>query len=265
MSSVVTVLEKFNKQMRADIKAGKVWRYYNSKVSGTFDAAEKNSNFRANCATIANWALRKLGVFKRGNYFWGRLGGTIACDDATLAILKKYCRLIHVNGKKTVGKLIKDGTLQSGDIVTYMDIQHTNIYAGDNHWYDAGHAYCTETGEGARFRTWYGVTVYSDQRVAYIIRYKEPKRTTYRVQVGAYKTKEAADKRAAAVTKKTKGIIHEGKKIKDGYPCFVEGTDWWRTFCGSFEDRNNAVIRQDELATVGLKKDKDTIIVEVKK
>ena len=266
--TIIDCMKIFQKQMRADIKAGKVWRYYNSHTSGSFDAAERDQNLRANCATIANWALRKLKVFKAGNYFWGRLGGTLACSDVTLAVLKANCRLIHVNGKKTVGQLIKDGTLQAGDIVTYMDIQHTNVYAGDGKWYDAGHAYCKESGEGAKFITWHGKTVYSDQRVAYIIRYKgnatpEPKKqTVYRVQVGAYKTKASADKRAAAVTKKTKGIIHEGKKIKDGYPCFVEGTDWWRTFCGSFEDRNNAVIRQEELATVGLKKDKDTIIVE---
>lgn len=266
--TIIDCMKIFQKQLKADIKAGKIWRYFNSKVSGTFDAAEKNDNLRANCATIANWALRKLKVFKAGNYFWGRLGGTLACDDATLKILTETCEVIHIGGKKTVGQLIKNGTLRAGDIVTYVDIQHTNIYAGDDHWYDAGHAYCTESGEGAKFRTWYGPTLYSDQKVAYIIRYKgnaepEPaKKTVYRVQVGAYKTKAAADKRAAAVTKKTKGIIHEGKKVKDGYPCFVEGSDWWRTFCGSFEDRNNAVIRQEELATVGLKKDKDTIIVE---
>lgn len=240
MSSVVTVLEKFNKQMRADIKAGKVWRYYNSKVSGTFDAAEKNSNFRANCATIANWALRKLGVFKRGNYFWGRLGGTIACDDATLAILKKYCRLVHVNGKKTVGKLIKEGTLQPGDIVTYMDIQHTNVYAGDGWWYDAGHAYCKESGEGAKFITWHGKTVYSDQRVAYIIRYKESKKTTYRVQVGAYSEKANADAKVKEVADKS------------GFPCFEEQTDMIRVYCGSFEKKANATARIKDLSKAGI-------------
>lgn len=246
--TIIDCMKIFQKQMRADIKAGKVWRYYNSKVSGTFDAAEKNENLRANCATIANWCLRKLKVFKAGNYFWGRLGGTLACSDATLAILKKTCKLIHVNGKKTVGQLIKDGTLQPGDIVTYMDIQHTNIYAGDNHWYDAGHAYCTETGEGARFRTWYGVTVYSDQRVAYIIRYKEPKKTTYRVQVGAYNKKANADKRVAEVAQKS------------GFPCFQEQTDIIRVYCGSFEKKSNATARVKDLKKAGID---EAFIVEV--
>ena len=255
--TIIDCMKIFQKQMREDIKSGKVWRYYNSKVSGTFDAAEKNENLRANCATIANWCLRKLKVFKRGNYFWGRLGGTLACTDATLAVLKANCRLIHVNGKKTVGQLIKDGTLQAGDIVTYMDIQHTNVYAGDGWWYDAGHAYCksSETGEGAKFRTWYGETVYSDQRVAYIIRYKgnatpEPKKqTVYRVQVGAYNKKTNADKRVAEVAQKS------------GFPCFQEQTDMIRVYCGSFESQTNAKARVKDLKKAGIK---EAIIVEVK-
>jgi hypothetical protein len=233
-------MKQFQKQMRADIKAGKIWRYYNSHTSGTFDAAERDANYRANCATIANWCLRKLKVFKAGNYVWGRLGCTLACDDATLTVLKKKCKLIHVNGKKNVGQLIKDGTLEPGDIVTYVDIQHTNIYAGNNHWYDAGHAYCTETGEGARFRTWYGVTVYSDQRVAYIIRYKEPEKTTYRVQVGAYTDKVNADAKVKEVADKS------------GFPCFEEQTDMIRVYCGSFEKKANATARIKDLSKAGI-------------
>ena len=259
MSTVLTVMEKFQKQMRADIKAGKVWRYYNSKVSGTFDAAEKNANYRANCATIANWCFRKLKVFKSGNYFWGKLGGTLICSEATLKVLKANCKLIHVNGKKTVSKLIEDGTLRAGDIVTYVDLQHTNIYAGGNTWYDAGHAYCKESGEGAKFITWCGGTVYGDQKVAYIIRYNgnaepEPAPTPsviYRVQVGAYEKKGRATDCASTTEKRS------------GYKCFTEkaADGLYHVYCGSFEDKTNAWQRKDALEKIAI----PAIIKEVTK
>ena len=41
-------------------------------------------------------------------------------------------------GNKTASALIKSGKLQAGDIIAWYNMQHTNIYAGDNKWYDAG-------------------------------------------------------------------------------------------------------------------------------
>ena len=240
MSSVLKILEKYQKQLVSDLMLDRIWRYYNSNVSGTFAAALKNNNRRANCATIANWVLRELKVFKSGMYFWGRLGGTLACSEQTMKALTTYCKVIHVNGKKTVQKALKDGTLQPGDIVTYVDIQHTNIYAGDGRWYDAGHAYCKESGEGAKFISWYGKTLYYDQKIAYIIRYKEPKQTIYRVQVGAYTDKANADLKAEEVTKKS------------GFPCFEEKTDMIRVYCGSFTEKANAKKRMQKLTSAGI-------------
>lgn len=236
--TVVTCCQKYDKQVKADAKTNNPWRYYNSQTSGTFNAAVKNNNHRANCATIANWALRDLKVFVAGNYIWGRVDGKLMCSDETMAALKKHCKVIHVNGKKTIAQAIKDNTLQAGDIVTYQNIQHTNIYAGNNRWYDAGHAYAKGSGDGAILPNFYGKTVYGDQKIAYIIRYKgnatsEPqkqKKKIFRVQFLAPKTQLTAE-RYVKKCKKKLGLDAFYEKMNDGlYHCF----------CGSFEDFNKA-------------------------
>jgi len=255
VKTIIDCMKIYQSSLIADLKNGIIWIYSNHGVSGTFELAEKNKNFKANCATIANWAFRKLGVFKKGNYFWGKQGGTLVCSDATMKVLKANCKIIHVNGKKTVNKCISDGTLLDGDIVTYVNLQHTNIYAGNGYWYDAGHAYCKEGGEGAKFLTWYGKTVYGNQKIAYIIRYNgNIQKTVYRIQVGAYKSKSSADERAAYVTDLTQydrieNYRKKKHKIREGYPCFIEKGDdgYYRVFCGSFSEKANGESRSQEL------------------
>ena len=235
--SVVECMKKYQKQVRSDIKAGKQWRYYNSNTSGTFAAAVKNGNRRANCATIANWALRQLGVLVAGQYFYGKIDNTLACSQQTLKAIKAKCKVIHVNGKKTVNQCIKDGTLQPGDIVTYWNLQHTNVYAGDDHWYDAGHAYCKQSGQGARFITWYGSTIYGGNRISYIIHYKK---TVYRVRVGIFTLDN--------------NVINLQHKILDTLDLgtFTEKkSNGTHVYCGSFEDQKVAQERVNLLKKNG--------------
>ena len=187
------------------------------------------------------------------------MGGELVCGEETLKAIKAKCKVIHVAGKKTVGQLISDGTLQAGDILTYINLQHTNIYAGGDTWYDAGHAYAKGSGEGAIFQSWYGKTVYADQKVSYIIRYNgnaqpEPAPTPsviYRVQVGAYEKKGRATDCASTTQKRS------------GYACFTEkGTDGlYHVYCGSFEDKTNAWQRKDSLEKLSI----PAIIKEVAK
>lgn len=233
-------MKVYQSGLKADIQAGNIWTYSNHGVSGTFQLAEKNKNFKANCATIANWALRDLKVFKKGNYFWGRMGGELVCNEATLKVLQKHCKIIHINGRKTVNQVMSDGTLLDGDIVTYVNLQHTNVYAGNGRWYDAGHAYCKEGGEGAKFRTWYGKTVYGDQKVSYIIRYNgnTQKKTVYRVQIAAMNTESAVDKIKVECKKKTRPLTEDGKGLDAFSEKMSDGK--WHVFCGSFEQNAKA-------------------------
>lgn len=239
-TTVLACMKLMWAKVKALIVAKAFWYYFNSKTSSTFDSALKKKNYRANCATIANWCLRMLGIFESGMYFYGKLGGTLACDERTMKALTEHCTLIHVNGKKTVDQCIKDEWLKAGDIVTYVDIQHTNIYAGRGKWYDAGHAYCKESGEGAKFETWYGPTVYGDQRVAYIISYPKRKKI-YRVRVGIYK--------------QIANVHNMQTKIREtfGYGTFTEScSDGTHVFSGSFPAKKEATLRAKQFKDAGI-------------
>ena len=69
----------------------------------------------------------------------------------------------------------------------------------------------------------------------------EQTQTVYRVQVGAYNAKGNAVKRAKKV------------KMKSNFDCFVEHTDLYRVYCGSFSLKKNAEGRVIELAAYGIK------------
>ena len=66
------------------------------------------------------------------------------------------------------------------------------------------------------------------------------KEVMYRVQVGSYKRKPNATQRANVV------------KEASGFDCFVEDTDLFRVFCGSFSDRKNAEQRMKDLNASGI-------------
>lgn len=51
-------------------------------------------------------------------------------------------------------------------------MNHTNLYLGNNEWFDSGHAYCSETGENAAFKKWVGALVYGQKQVGHILRLK---------------------------------------------------------------------------------------------
>jgi len=44
---------------------------------------------------------------------------------------------------------------------------------GDGKSFDAGHAYCKESGEGAKFIKWIGTTPYQGYQIAYVLRLKD--------------------------------------------------------------------------------------------
>ena len=126
-----------------------------------------------------------------------------------------------------MGQLIEDGTLQPGDIVTYVDIQHTNIYAGNGKWYDAGHAYCSGTGEGAVYKSWHGEGQYNSQKAGYIIREKSGS-GQYTVQAGSFTVKSNAEKRFRKIKKAGFDVI---VKKQDGA---------YKVQCGVFSVKANA-------------------------
>jgi cell division septation protein DedD len=246
--TVVEACLQMNAEMIKSQSNGAKWAYYNSKTSQTFAKALEQKNYRVNCATTANWALKMIGVMRYDLAgFYGEKNGVIKWKSAaTKTAVTSACDVISIGGKKTVVTAIADGTLKAGDIVTYYDIRHTNIYLGGGRWLDSGHAYAKGTGDGATFGTWIGSTVYGAQRIGCIIRLKakpeEPtKKATYRVQAGAYRLKDNANQ-----------MVHKLSSV--GYKAFIEQNKdgMYIVICGSFTAKANADKRVAELKAKGI-------------
>ncbi len=177
---VVEALEMIQKQFDEDKKAGIKWEYHNKKKfteEWWEDVISKNKR-NSNCALLARWALREAGVLGKGEGgFWGEYDTTIHWMGKGEKYVKERCEVINIGGKKTVKQMMKNKEFEPGDVVTYYSMGHTNIYGGDNMWYDAGHGNCTSMlPEGAVFRTFYGPTTCSSATVSYVIR---PKKAPY--------------------------------------------------------------------------------------
>lgn len=171
---VLQQCKKFQKRLEEDLVQGIRWEYHNPSkyLKERWQQALDCKKYACNCALLARWALKEAGLIPQNTgIFYGKKGGSISWGSGTKAAVQKTCNLISIQNK-TVKQLIAEGRLQAGDIVTYVDLQHTNIYAGSGKWYDAGHAYCSESGEGAKYNSWYGAGMYDSQKVGWIIRKK---------------------------------------------------------------------------------------------
>lgn len=200
VSNAVQTAKRLNADVVADIKSGKKWTYTNKlKIADTFDQAEKKPLRRTNCARGVIWALIEADVLSGfvGGFYGKRGGDVVFKTKAVKEEMLNHYIIVPVKGKKTVSQCLKDGTIKPGDIVTYYSMNHTNMYLGDNEWFDTGHAYCNGPGENAVFKKWVGNTVYGTQKVGSVLRPK--KITVYRVQLGAFERKANADRQVRII------------------------------------------------------------------
>ena len=174
VDAFINALKTINKVMRADNAVGHQWKYYNTKRSqSTFDATRKSGKYYTNCAGGVYFGLKKAKLVTGDQCGWyGTKGGIHWTDANSRQKAKKVFKIINFKGK-TVGAAIKDGSLKPGDILTYMNISHTNVYIGNGKSFDAGHAYCNGSGEGAKFVRWIGTTPYQGYRIAQVLRLKD--------------------------------------------------------------------------------------------
>lgn len=174
----VATLKKMNTTMKKDIEAGHPWSYTNKKEKGkTFQQSRSKKYYRTNCVTGAQWGMLDSGVInsktRDGMQWYASKGKIVWLNSKAEKNAKKYFDIIPVK-TKTVQTCITDGTLKKGDVVTYMSLAHTNVYLGDNKSFDTGHAFCSGSGEGAKYKKWIGTTPYRNYKVAFILRPKEP-------------------------------------------------------------------------------------------
>lgn len=186
-------LKNMNSIVKAEIKAGKKWKYKNGGQEHTFEDARKKNNRVVNCVLGVRWGLRGL-VPDGALAWWGNKGKIQWANDKTKERAKKYFDIIKV-GDKTVNQLYKNGLLCEGDILTFMNLVHTCCYIGGGKSFDTGHAYCL----GQTFRKWIGKLTCKRYKVNYIFRLKD--RTHYIVQGGAYYDKAKAEERVALFKK----------------------------------------------------------------
>ena len=133
----INALDEMSTIVEKDYKNGKKWHYSNSHTEGTFEKERKNGR-ETNCAKYVSWALVDIGVLKSGQSFYKASSNTIKGSAASKIQNSKKLKIINGNGK-TAKSLISDGKLKAGDIVLWNNEQHTNVYAGNKKWYDAGH------------------------------------------------------------------------------------------------------------------------------
>ena len=205
---------KLGEAMLKDLEQGHQWVYAGSGEK-TFAKAQKKGNYKTNCSGGVYWILCDTGILQdRSALNWyGTYGGIRWLSNHAEADARKVFDLIYV-GNKTVVQCIKDGTLHPGDIITYMNISHTNAYLGKiggvETSFDSGHNNCSGSGNGAKFRRWVSPLTCGSQKIAYIMRLKENTSTVeptvsttrYRVQCGAYLIKDNANNMLAKVKAK---------------------------------------------------------------
>lgn len=135
-AQLLSILQKYSDQAKADFAADMPWTYSNSGTASTWASALASSGKRkVNCALLPRWALREMGIIDSSN-FWGVAGGEIVFRGNVKEQLLRYCDIIPVY--KTPSQLLAEGNLLPGDICTWKELQHTNVYAGDGLWYDSG-------------------------------------------------------------------------------------------------------------------------------
>ena len=174
----INALDKMSTTVEKDYEVGKKWHYSNSHIEGTFKKERKNGR-ETNCAQYVSWALIDIGILKNGETIYKAYNSnskvnSIQGSAASKITKSKKVKIIDCNAK-TPKELEQAGKLKPGDIMLWYNKQHTNVYAGNKKFYDAGHAGsngCTSDYE--YFKTWGPVktSYYNNWQVWKIIRIK---------------------------------------------------------------------------------------------
>ena len=145
-----TAYKMNNTMINMNKKHPGLWRYGNNKVAKSWQSALSTKKYRTDCVRGAIWLTKEAGL----SY-------------------KKYYKIINLNGSKTVKQLLSKGQLQCGDRIDYYNFQHSNVYLGNNLWFDTGRAYCHSYGPNAPFVRWIGQTKTLNRKIRCIFRLKK--------------------------------------------------------------------------------------------
>ena len=175
-SKIVEMAHRVQDWYIADRQAGYNWEYMSSgKSYRTFSEAFAAGARYTNCSDGVNKVLRECGLLPYNiGFFFGSANGTITWLNNAKAEYEQYADIYSFADGTTVGSLINSGFLQPGDVVTYLGFAHTNLYLGDDIWFDTGHANCTRSsGDHAPFRTFVGHADKSSLKVGCVVRVRD--------------------------------------------------------------------------------------------
>lgn len=139
--SFLSILAKYTSYIQTARTQGRYMAYSNSSALNRNTWAETVNDMNTkgiaytNCAHLVRLALREMGKLGETQNFWGD-NGKIHFNSGVKATVEQSCEIIKVN--KSADQLFKEGGLVPGDICIWTTIQHTNVYAGNKLWYDAG-------------------------------------------------------------------------------------------------------------------------------
>lgn len=179
----------YNSVLENAVKKGEKWVYSNSSKyvaqSGTFENMLSGKIRGGNCASIANWAFRDMGLISNNEKFYGDGDGNIRNYNSGTKKLKSKldanCEIINAK-QKSFGTLVKEGKIEVGDVI--IGKGHTFVYRGNGTVFASGHdakwhkdkSVKTEDSNKAVFESWirkYKGTYDEKFKVHYIIRIKD--------------------------------------------------------------------------------------------
>lgn len=230
-------LSYMNITMKEDIAAGHQWKYCNvkKKKAKDFQSARQQGKYLVNCVDGVQWACKIAGIPNSALSWYGS-HGIVWCSKNAQKQARKYFDIIKVG--KSVKDCYNQGLFCEGDILLYQNMAHTNAYYQNGKSFDSGHAYCTGSGEGAKFKKWIGALSCKTSKVAYIFRIRD--RVHYRVQAGAYKDQQKANEQIALINSK-------------GFKTIVLSEDGMiKIQCGLFDGKENAEKLVQKLAQNGI-------------
>ena len=165
----LNVLETYSQKVRS--QQGQ-WTYSNSAPQNAIfdEAVAKGGHKSTNCALMVNWGLIDVGALKPGMRFYIKQNQEPTWRNNSKSYLSKYADIKKVN--KNAGNMISTGELQAGDICLWSSMGHTNVYAGNGKWYDAGS--WSKTKDSKKYFTTFGPVKLpvSGKNVTYLIRLK---------------------------------------------------------------------------------------------
>ena len=175
-------LNEMSDVVEKDYKNGKKWRYKYRSSFASFNSV-RGSGRSISCVNLPALALNDIGIFKSGQGVYNQetKSGSLYTQykgNGTKAKVKEYFTIINA-GNKRIKTLISENKIKAGDIV-FWGTYHTNIYAGNNKWFDAGRfsgANGYYSGKTYYFKTFgpvkIGKLINENRKVRQILRFKK--------------------------------------------------------------------------------------------